>query len=93
MRIEVTQEDIDRGKRGNSCECPVARAVKRAIGDGGVFVQHEHISTRTHYFRAPREVRNFITAFDYPIPGFTILPFAFDIPYEKVNGDLVEVRS
>lgn len=30
-RIVVTQADIDGGVRGDYCECPVARAVRRAF--------------------------------------------------------------
>lgn len=28
-RIQVTQEDVVEGKRSSSCECPVARAIRR----------------------------------------------------------------
>jgi len=31
VKIEVTQEDIDKGSRESETHCPVARAVKRAI--------------------------------------------------------------
>lgn len=32
VRIEVTQNDIRKGKRGSCFNCPIARAVKRATG-------------------------------------------------------------
>ena len=39
MRIRVTQRDIDEGVQNNSFHCPVARAVRRALGAGEVWVR------------------------------------------------------
>jgi hypothetical protein len=30
MRIDVTQEDIEKGERRHACRCPIARAISRA---------------------------------------------------------------
>jgi hypothetical protein len=32
ISVEVTEHDIRHGKRGDPCQCPVARAIRRAIG-------------------------------------------------------------
>lgn len=37
MKVQVTQSDIDRGKKGDSCQCPVALAVARAAGTTSVY--------------------------------------------------------
>jgi hypothetical protein len=31
VTIEVTQEDIEKGQRKDGCNCPIAKAIKRAI--------------------------------------------------------------
>ncbi len=36
--VEVTQDDIDNGIPGSRCDCPVARAIKRATGANRVSV-------------------------------------------------------
>ena len=35
--LKITEEDIENGIRGNSCECPIARALWRAECKGGAF--------------------------------------------------------
>ena len=38
MKVDVTQEDIDQGKRFDWAACPVANAIKRILGDA-MFVE------------------------------------------------------
>ncbi|MEQ8461769.1 MAG: hypothetical protein RLO52_34565 [Sandaracinaceae bacterium] len=36
LRVEVTQEDLDEGTRLHACDCPVGRALRRALLAAGV---------------------------------------------------------
>jgi len=47
MRIRVTQRDVDEGVQNNSFHCPVARAVRRALGAGEVWVREIIIVTKS----------------------------------------------
>jgi hypothetical protein len=40
VRVEVTKNDIRRGRRCDSCHCPIARAVRRAVKGQGIMVHH-----------------------------------------------------
>lgn len=78
VRIEVTQEDIDKGKHG-AMSCPVARATSRAFGYSvavwGDYIDVRKTTSKT-VFCAPGEVGRFIDAFD---SGRTVKPFTFTI--------------
>lgn len=86
MRIEVTQDDIRKGKARSARACAIALAVKRATGQAHVFVSPsvtiEHAVTgipRT-YAVSPR-VRRFILRFDtMPHCWPFARPFSFDLP-------------
>ena len=39
----MEQEDIDKGERYNSAICPIARAIKRVIGDKLVYVNIDFV--------------------------------------------------
>lgn len=75
MRIEVTQEDIDKGTPRNCADCPVAIAASRALGER-VEVGRTFMSTANRSYWIPREVRNFITSFD---SRDTVQPFSFEL--------------
>jgi len=79
MRIDVTQDDINRGVHCAGTMCPVALAVNRATGrhcrvSAALITFHEG-----GCFSPVREVREFIYAFDDRLP---VAPFSFDIPDE-----------
>lgn len=86
--IRVTQDDIDHGKRGSFCDCPVALAVKRAfrasLSDRRIAVRHEGIfvgdleDERFWVAEADREVQAFIAAFD---DGKRVTPRTFDMAF------------
>lgn len=80
MKIEVTQEDIERGVPLNSCFCPIAFASSRAF-----HCQHSLVSQ--DYFRVlgvgkngrimlPQPAIDFIAAFD---AGKPVEPFSFEV--------------
>lgn len=76
MTIEVTQEDIDRGRRGSCFECPVARAASRAVG-AEVSTDRYLFYLPTAKIKTPTEVAKFIHAFD---GGEPVAPFSFELP-------------
>lgn len=80
--IEVTAEDIAEGVPKDDCECPVARAIKRATGLR-TSVAELGISVNCYYpdsveVRTPDEVREFVTRFD---AGSGVEPFSFLLDY------------
>lgn len=83
--IEVTQEDINNGKRGNCRKCPVALACMRSmpgfvvdVSTREIFIQHtsEHIvkSVPMSY-----TVRDFVVNFDSH--GY-VEPFSFVLEFD-----------
>lgn len=87
-QITVTEEDIAYGDRRSYCNCPVARAVKRAFKVGGsgrpVFVRHEGVfvgqpdDERFWMADLPKSVDRFITRFD---EGKTVRPFTIAMSF------------
>lgn len=81
MKIEVTQEDIERGTRGHCALCPVARAVKRAMrtedvwADGVAIVLTRHGDNRL-FLDTPDEAICFMEEFD---AGEPVEPFSFEL--------------
>jgi hypothetical protein len=79
LRIDVTQDHIERGVRDDGSACAVALAFM-AKGFTNVEVDHEHAwmgfggSVRQEYM-IPKEVGDFIRHFD---EGEEVLPITFD---------------
>lgn len=82
MKIEVTQEDIDKGARKNHngfycLGCPVARAMKRALGVE-YYVGYAHTHTYSGpLIDLPDTVRVFVRKYDHN-PA-SVQPFTFDL--------------
>lgn len=86
MRIEVTQEDIDRGEQKQCTRCPIARAVKRVMPFHDVVVGGGAISYRKVLSKWNRgewgmrecniRVLQFISDFD---AGKPVQPFSFEL--------------
>jgi hypothetical protein len=89
VRIEVTKEDIENGKRQDPYGCPVACALKRVTGIPvrvGVFTASIDDGTPYfHYVPLPAEVAKFITAFDTNSidTAALIVPFSFEFEYPE----------
>lgn len=82
MRVQVTQEDIDKGVDCDSGRCPIARALLRQVPgvvsvcvtvDG---VDYAKADGRFAAVELPREAVRFITLFD---DGRLVSPFEFDL--------------
>lgn len=71
MTINVTQDDIDNGVRGNSFKCPVALALIKAVG-----IDMVQASLRGLYGKYAAEVSLFIKNYDSFLP---VVPFSFEI--------------
>lgn len=63
VEIDVTQQDIDKGKRRNARRCPVARALRRATGRRNCYVSND-VSVGDMYCSLPRRFSTFINTFD-----------------------------
>jgi len=87
MRIRVTQRDIDEGVQDNSFHCPVARAVRRALGAGEVWVREIIIVTKSgsrDTYVTPPAVTDFIERYDSATLEFeSPKPFSFTL--EQAN--------
>ena len=83
MRIEVTQEDIDRGLKSSCYECPIAYAYKRKVKNkirlgfsvGTEYIDHFVGESQDRYM-LPKEAKKFIRRFDQDQP---VRPFSFEI--------------
>lgn len=83
--ISVKAKHIAKGRRGDCGHCPVALAILDAIpGIDGVAVGSDEISISRGDlwipFLAPREVAEFVAAFDSRDP---VSPFAFDLDFPE----------
>lgn len=84
--VQVTQKDINDGRRRDCYECPIARALKRVLRPG-VYVAVKFsefcLNTCSNNYKLPREACDFIDKFDDRLEVF---PFKFtvDIPEEHL---------
>jgi hypothetical protein len=75
--INVTQEDIDQGKRTSPTQCAVALAMRRETGNEWVVGEYDMDNFQTNIgVRLPEEARTFIKDFDY---GRPVEPFSFTV--------------
>lgn len=73
--IQVTQDDIEHGKRECGDTCAVARAMQRAFPGRSVHVGATIVWFGADSFPLPRRVQDFISDFD---DGKRVQPFTFD---------------
>ncbi len=76
MLIEVTQDDIEAGKKHDSDSCPVALAAARVFNGpckAGCFTMETPNGGRVNM---PRSVYYFMINFD---KGFPVEPFSFEV--------------
>lgn len=80
--INVTQQDIDSGIKGDCSLCPVARAASRAFPHHKSNVSGYHMyvmdqpGNRWRQAVLPPPAWGFISAFD---SGWEVLPFSFEV--------------
>jgi hypothetical protein len=92
MKIEVTAEDIKTGRWSNVRQCPIAKALSRALGGAEVSVWGDGFriviedgapSDGYLTYRLPHSCRKFVTDFDHKERGRQtgrklVKPFSFD---------------
>jgi len=79
VRVEVTEEDIRRGKRNTCTRCPVARALRRSgVISPSVYHSRAIFGRNGQWWGGdlPQKVTDFICAFDDREP---VKPFSFVI--------------
>ena len=84
MLIEVTQDDIDNGRRNQPSRCPIALAIQRGTGYFvsawiGQAVIRTQLPKASIEIPLPECVNQFIAAFDN---GDDTAPFSFELPYK-----------
>lgn len=88
VRIEVTQEDIDRGTPGSVHSCAVQRAVQRHV-NVPVWAGPNNIGvTAMGFANTPEAVREWIFAFDHDRRGVQPMSFDLEIPDELVKKEV-----
>lgn len=92
IKVEVTQEDIDNGPKWiNAKMCPVAMALKRALGNQRIsvaptyfcFYDENDVTISNHML--PKGVPNFIINYD---SHMEVKPFTFEI--DLIDNDFCE---
>lgn len=85
ITIEVTQEDIDAGRKGNCYLCPIALAAARvfnldvSVGASWLSVEASN-GAEVAMFKLPQAARTFVTLFD---GGHPVAPFTFAVEEEE----------
>jgi hypothetical protein len=57
MKITVTKDDL-KGVYSDNRDCPIARAVKRAVGKKEVFVTPNRVYINSSWYKLPRSADN-----------------------------------
>ena len=79
MKVQVTQDDIIKGVRGDSCFCPIARAVSRRFPGKKIKVEYNYVSVgHGKWYLMAKEGKDFVQNFDCFGPRF-VKPIEFDM--------------
>lgn len=84
MLVTVTQQDIDKGRKGSPTECPIALALQRSTGNVWAVSTIDAVPTSTPIMARianatvalPASARSFVGAFDC---GLNAEPFSFHL--------------
>lgn len=97
MKIEVTQEDIDKGDKRNCCTCPIALALSRYsdkklyLGCNIIYTKPFFLWTNIHdkqedsaykIVDLPQKAQHFIARFDSFYTREEVHPFSFNLSAE-----------
>lgn len=77
MKIVVTQDDIDNGRRESPTHCPIALAARRQFPHRYVLATADHllVGGLTYYWLPPVAV-SFVDDFD---EGYPVQPISFEV--------------
>lgn len=87
VHVEVTEDDIRQGIRGECGTCPLARALNRVVESQWkvkVYSFHAQLEDAADLWEAvlPNSAEDFVASFDRGGPGE---PFAFDLSFNSIN--------
>ena len=90
MKIQVTQEDIDSGRRLQCNHCPVAKALQRALKNRRIYTDGNFVwEERDHSFLTDKVVASLPQDVKFKIVDFDrdrkMQPFEFELPYEPLS--------
>lgn len=90
VRVEVTQDDIDKGARNCGSRCPIARSLKRCLGVRHVWVYRKSVrlDEKAMIGDMPKLAQKFIHEFDNRC---TVHPFGFYIRFKKDTSKPIEI--
>ena len=81
VKVDVTQADVNDGRRSDCRDCPIARAIQRATGNPNISIGLHHgrfWKSADDYtvFQIPEVCAKFIVDFDGGLP---VSPFSFEV--------------
>lgn len=85
MKIDITEEHIKNGRRGNSHSCPVALAIKEQVPGAKHVVVGREISINGVCYSTPHIALLFVWNFDQRGPAGS-QPCRFEFPYENESS-------
>lgn len=88
MKVQVTEDDIRNGVKSNIDRCPIARAIRRATGQGwivGSICATIADSAGQRYIILPTCAKRFVFAFDN---GMDVEPLDFEFDPLQATGKM-----
>lgn len=86
VKVFVTKEDIQKGRKKDSCLCPIALALKKIFKVNAVGIEvrddtvYHYTDTNTFSAMLPAKATKFVHSFDN---GKTVAPFSMILNFEK----------
>lgn len=94
ITFQVTQEDIDLGKKGQSSECAIALALQRELGHYDLCVASTSIMIKGKRYKTSEEVETFVRNFDRDKVLVFPAEFLVDVSTPlKLNDHLLELSG
>jgi len=86
MRVKVTKDDFALGERWHPTECPVARAIRRAVPGSCPVVGYDAVYLQGQRLPLPRKAREVVRAVDSGWRGH-LRPIEFTLNVRKEGGE------
>ena len=64
IKVSVTQQDIDNGRRQDPFSCPIALSLRRAFGAEQIRIESHRIIIGNQEYRPSKRMKTFIHKFD-----------------------------
>lgn len=79
MRVEVSRQDIERGRPRQVWCCPIALALERQTGRSFAILNDEIEDDQSRTYPLPIEAQEFVARFDQ---GHLVDPITFELLYQ-----------